>query len=79
MSFLFELSMSLMYHDFHLDLLNALKQTKIVRTISKSAISANKQLKPTDKKVARGAADLGALESFLTHKVKMINVQILLS
>ncbi|XP_031570489.1 unconventional myosin-IXa-like [Actinia tenebrosa] len=55
------------------DLLNALKQTKIVSTISKSAITSNKQLKPTDKKVARGAADLGALESFLTHKISLMN------
>ncbi|KAK3742086.1 hypothetical protein QZH41_017546 [Actinostola sp. cb2023] len=56
------------------DLINAaMKQTKIVSTISKSVITGTKQVKPTSKKVARGAADLSALESFLMSKISLLN------
>ncbi|XP_048577592.1 unconventional myosin-IXAa [Nematostella vectensis] len=56
------------------ELLNEIKSTKIISTVSKAAIiPGNQQLKPTNKKFAKGAADFAALESFLMNKISDMN------
>ncbi|EDO28102.1 predicted protein, partial [Nematostella vectensis] len=55
-------------------LLNEIKSTKIISTVSKAAIiPGHQQLKPTNKKFAKGAADFAALESFLMNKISDMN------